>query len=304
MKLYIIGNGFDINHGLPTKYSDFLEYVCLYHHDEFHKFGQMFANGNPSKLWSNFEDELGVFDVAGSIRRNIKIWDNIKKRHPSDYKFRIGKIIETFRGDLIHLFEMWVNDKITKTHATAKYRLDSSSYYLVFNYTNVLNATYGIDETRTCYIHGNCANNFLRKPEVGHGRSDKEISEHIKSEIGEIVPLVENTNFTVEDICDEYYELLRLLRKDTECLLKQESDFFRMVSQSNIESVYILGHSLSKPDSIYMETINSFIRPETPIFVSYHSKDEIRNLKERANEYFTNHPISFHLIGNILQPIQ
>lgn len=27
MKLYIIGNGFDIAHGIPSKYSDFMNFV-------------------------------------------------------------------------------------------------------------------------------------------------------------------------------------------------------------------------------------------------------------------------------------
>lgn len=50
-KLYIIGNGFDISHGVPSKYSDFLMYVNLYHHNEFTIIGQMFGTGNPSFLW-------------------------------------------------------------------------------------------------------------------------------------------------------------------------------------------------------------------------------------------------------------
>ena len=28
--LLVVGNGFDLAHGLPTKYSDFLDYVTLY----------------------------------------------------------------------------------------------------------------------------------------------------------------------------------------------------------------------------------------------------------------------------------
>lgn len=32
-RLIIIGNGFDLAHGLHTKYSDFMEYLCSYEKD-------------------------------------------------------------------------------------------------------------------------------------------------------------------------------------------------------------------------------------------------------------------------------
>ena len=303
MKLYIIGNGFDINHGLPTSYSDFLKYVCLNHHDQFHKFGTMFSDSNPSKLWSDFEYELGNFDVIGSIHRNIKTWDDIVKLYPHDGFLKIGKIIETFRGKLIDLFEMWVKETIIEKHATAKYILDRSDYYLVFNYTNVLNTTYCIDESHTCYIHGNCANNHLRKPEVGHGLSNEKIKEYVNSQVEKIIPLVKKTNFSVENISSEYEELLKLLRKESQLLLEQKRKFFDLVLGFNIESVWILGHSMSEIDSLYLNEINNFIPQETPIFVSYYAKNEIGDLMEHANKYFTNHPISFHKIEDILQPI-
>jgi len=59
-KIYIIGNGFDISHGVPSKYSVFLMYVNLYHHNEFTRIGQMFGAGNPSYLWKDFESPFKI----------------------------------------------------------------------------------------------------------------------------------------------------------------------------------------------------------------------------------------------------
>lgn len=30
MKILMIGNGFDLEHGLPTKYTDFLDYIITF----------------------------------------------------------------------------------------------------------------------------------------------------------------------------------------------------------------------------------------------------------------------------------
>lgn len=56
MKLYIIGNGFDIAYGIPSKYSDFMNFV--WKKDE--QLGEFLDNYFPGKnLWEDFENTLG-----------------------------------------------------------------------------------------------------------------------------------------------------------------------------------------------------------------------------------------------------
>ena len=56
--LYIIGNGFDKWHGLPTSYGDFYQYggTTL---DQFEGF---FEINNVTEPWSDFENNLGEYD--------------------------------------------------------------------------------------------------------------------------------------------------------------------------------------------------------------------------------------------------
>ena len=57
--LYIIGNGFDLYHGLPTSYKDFYEFGkdLLDEIEEFYKLD--ISSAIP---WSDFENALGEFD--------------------------------------------------------------------------------------------------------------------------------------------------------------------------------------------------------------------------------------------------
>lgn len=58
MKLYIIGNGFDIGHGIPCKYSDFYTYLERNREDVLEEMGQYYYVDSDSELWSDFERGL------------------------------------------------------------------------------------------------------------------------------------------------------------------------------------------------------------------------------------------------------
>ena len=59
-RLYIIGNGFDIFHGVKSKYSDFKDYVEQNDYDLFEALEEYF---NTDELWSDFEETLAYIDT-------------------------------------------------------------------------------------------------------------------------------------------------------------------------------------------------------------------------------------------------
>lgn len=54
-RLYIIGNGFDIAHGIPCRYSDFRRYCKEEMPEMYEKLNRYYDGGD--KLWSDFESE-------------------------------------------------------------------------------------------------------------------------------------------------------------------------------------------------------------------------------------------------------
>ena len=82
-RLIVIGNGFDIAHGLPTKYSNFMEYLLAYESQpQFfpgskyirlsslspqdqarHRFYEAISKYIPEQdLWCSFEEALAILD--------------------------------------------------------------------------------------------------------------------------------------------------------------------------------------------------------------------------------------------------
>lgn len=56
MNILVVGNGFDLAHGLPTKYSDFLDFITLYitkYHPDWVRWGLVDDNDNDESKWKN-----------------------------------------------------------------------------------------------------------------------------------------------------------------------------------------------------------------------------------------------------------
>ena len=59
--LFIIGNGFDISHGIKSRYADFHDYLVDNKKGSLLNFLDNFFN-NSGKLWSDLENTLGEYD--------------------------------------------------------------------------------------------------------------------------------------------------------------------------------------------------------------------------------------------------
>lgn len=61
--LYIIGNGFDMHHGMPTAFSDFYHWMKIHpYFDAITKIEEIYGVMD-DKLWSDFEKSLGEIDM-------------------------------------------------------------------------------------------------------------------------------------------------------------------------------------------------------------------------------------------------
>ena len=58
MKLFIVGNGFDLGHGIPCEYSDFRNYLLENRGDILEIMEKYYYLGQDSNLWSHFETSL------------------------------------------------------------------------------------------------------------------------------------------------------------------------------------------------------------------------------------------------------
>ena len=235
-KLYIIGNGFDIKHNIPSRYSDFAKFVITHDPNLFEQIERCLRNLNLNGLWSNFEAALGTQNYD-ELLKDIKRNDEINKDYPIGVDFSSLKLC----------FHDWVIalKKYLHVNCTRKYALEKDAYYLSFNYTDTLEAVYDISRALICHIHG-----YVDKDDqdaeasfVGYivGHDNKEYENEIDS--------FTSDSYKKQDLKDA----IRGYKKDFK--LAELQQFIEKIPQESISDIVVLGHSLGMIDTPYLKII-------------------------------------------------
>ena len=156
--LYIIGNGFDLAHGIKSSYWNFREWLVL---NKYNLVGMMdIFFSNQRDVWSSIEQALGEYD-EGSILDYCRPDEEFDYEHSLSSSARVEDspmaifrpVLEEFR----QAFRDWVNS-IEISGIEKVYKLNTDSRYLSFNYTDTLETEYGIAQNQVTHIHGSRLN--------------------------------------------------------------------------------------------------------------------------------------------------
>lgn len=162
--LYILGNGFDLAHEMPTGYRDFRRWLV-----ENNRFDviQELQSAYPAKieddylLWSQFERTLGEYDLDTVINWS---WENLYLTVDSlGNQLFSNSFIDTQLPDIIdEAFSKWVRS--IKIAAKGVYNeIPFDAIYLTFNYTDNLEQLYHIPEQQVLHIHGRASKGDKRR---------------------------------------------------------------------------------------------------------------------------------------------
>ena len=161
-KLYIIGNGFDLAHNLPTRFDpDFKNITSKY---EFENFWELFQS-DENDIWSDFENLLGCPDF------NLleEIFEGCYPDYSSDKESeRDGIIAQVIsNGKLYEALYEFANKAENIVHTVHKNEflknlLDVDGFYINFNYTHTLEKIYAIPKEQILHIHGEVGKNNLQ----------------------------------------------------------------------------------------------------------------------------------------------
>lgn len=259
MKLFIIGNGFDIGHGLPTGYWDFRTYLNLVRPEFLQSFEEhydiypgMSAEAKKKTLWSRFEsnlaniDEDTIIDIGTSIELDLEsgdvgIEDTLYSYFTDEYQY-----IEKLAGYL----KQWVRsirirDCLPRTSFIDKSNRD---LFLTFNYTSVLENVYGIAPGNIIHIHGSLRD-YTLDPVLGHG--NKERLQKTRDRIAEAEKVFDEKECSICRVVNDYYD--RTL-KDT----SKYSVYLSLIAEKDISDIIVIGHSLDGIDMPYFTLIDSY----------------------------------------------
>ena len=274
--LLIVGNGFDTAHGLETRYCDFREYLfnqatgseytkeskienpklpdvhihtgkgILYSLEK--DCGYVFslideaAKGEkqPDLEWNKFEELLGKLNYRKALEENS-----------FDELVYMG--IRNSLGTLENIFFEWIKtvtiDGLSKKKFLEVFINPEKDLLVNFNYTETAEVVYGMDERNICYIHG--------KREM-----DTELIEkyHMTSfGVGnrKLIIGYDGNNYNPKKRYSKYKDSKKygmLVTLDTELMKRTEEvvyenrDYFKKISETDIQNVLSFGFSFSGVD--------------------------------------------------------
>lgn len=168
--LYIIGNGFDLHTGLATRYADFQ--LWLENNYPFIYENMQTVYDIDAEWWNDFEVQLGNLDINKFVLRFTppaksinEIIAEAKRKREFEERYNIPPSLHFDSHCAIRLnglldvlqycFEKWV-DNCQRLITAPKYiHIEKGdSFFINFNYTDVIEMLYEIPEERVLHIHG------------------------------------------------------------------------------------------------------------------------------------------------------
>ena len=240
--LYIIGNGFDLWHGLPTGYDNFYEYAreSL---DELEAY--YIVDATTDRPWHDFENCLGKYDYSSFYDAYNEIdvaSDSFRRRDvyclEDELNEHAGNLVESIED----LFHEWVSE-VDILAAQKKINFDQGALYLTFNYTSTLQLVYGVNDSAVRHIHGKSER--MDKLIFGHGESREEEPEIDESGDSN------RTMFTDAEGAAKYP--FYAFKKPVSEIIENNQEYFR--SLRGITRIVVIGHSLNDIDFSYFQEI-------------------------------------------------
>ena len=266
--LYILGNGFDLAHGLKTSYSNFKEWLLIHgRSDVIAELQSVFPAQQDGKylLWSQFEKALTRHNRAAV---EGWAWDSLYLATIEEDGKEIvtsGDILDTAISDIVrNSFSAWVND--IEINGTRIFAFDRCAKFITFNYTETLERLYSIPADRILHIHGRAHSNS--RIIVGHRMKVDPLSDSfVNNDFRENNSIIQN----LIDLADLY--------KPSEAIIEQNSVFFN--SLKGIDAITVFGHSCSDVDRLYFEATAANVRSDAKwLFCYFDERNDLINMQQ------------------------
>jgi hypothetical protein len=320
--LFILGNGFDLAHGLPTKYCeskrvsiydklspyiDFAHFLGEKYTTVYDDFVRYACDGNlmTSEMWAKFEELFSNVDDKEIVKHLVKEDEELAgddehdeiSNHLGTIEARISGQKEMVDHSLKQLMANalcdWilsldyndVDEHIIEMFSHRLYEADC----LTFNYSHTLEKFYANNDLDIFHIHGTAE---PYDPKVGSdlifGHGDDELSEE-SIEDGSLGLMRE---IVAQNVLNEANtDSKKILRKNVEKCLSSLTSF--LSDAVNYNKVYIIGHSFGAVDMPYFEKIAHRLSKKAKIIVSYYGEDELASVKKKVRHVFNDFDVAF-----------
>ncbi len=270
--LYIIGNGFDIHHGINSRYTDYETWLEVNMPEVYGKILENFMHTD-SDWWKDFEQNLSTFNVEGYAAERARenypdlFGDNLAREFDT-IVYESKQDAEILLHEILQSFESWIRS-LNAPNPTKRISIRrGQSLFINFNYTSTLEEIYGIPKCHICHIHGSVDGSepFI----VGHGRIPP------KRNSGEVL-IDEDERDYVTDMAEQAVpEAATVLHKDVQGIIEKHWDVWEKLA--NVERICIYGFSFSEIDMPYLQHILRNVSSDVAFEISYYSDEDYQKI--------------------------
>lgn len=250
-KLYVIGNGFDLWHGIPSSYAQFKEYVRRHNRDLFDAV-DMYLPADED--WNDLESALADVDVDSIIddlghfmpAYSAEDWSD-SGHH--DFQYEVDQVVQRLSTELRARFGEWIRTLMIPMPGTATKLLkgiDVDATFLTFNYTSTLEDLYAVPDAHVLHIHGESRQ---KDSDLILGHAWNPVQRRSLNDRPDIAE-IDTRLMEAHGILDDYFSRTF---KPSEQLIREHQVFFDQLGV--IETVHVLGHSLSDVDLPYFQAL-------------------------------------------------
>lgn len=280
MNLFIIGNGFDLGHDLPTRYWNFRSYLEEHRGDflsDFEEKYYLWGEELQTYLWNDFEFNLANLEEDVLVEQmyqstdlglesgNIGIEDTLNYHFADEFQY-----IEKLTTYLKEWIEV-VNQELSgMNRRTSLINESHQDIFINFNYTTTLEDIYNISKWNVLHIHGVVDSDDALV--LGHSNSSRinyfnEKYTDYQNRFDEQSAPIYNV---LTDYCSKTY-------KDVNKYIHQ----LFSLNFDTVERVIIIGHSLGDVDLPYFKEVNERVNGDTEWNVYYYDENQIVMFREK-----------------------
>lgn len=321
--LFIIGNGFDIMHGVKSSYYNFRDSIGR-------KSILRWTLENYIKqddIWGNFENDLAYLDREMMLGTLDDWLDNFNVLDEDEDDFSAADYfaaqesatsqIYILTQELPKRFRKWISTlRPFSLSKPVEDIIKIEARYINFNYTEFLETIYEVPQDNILYIHG-ARRDKKSQLVLGHGHNIEEVFEEwyqanknreefqpkmLKKDrrydrndnpvyLGYFLKDDRRGNWKSQMRYDAINNTVSLIEdyydssaKKTSEVISRNQPYFE--SLEGIKKIVAIGHSLSKVDYPYFKEIIKYNRnsPELKWYISWYSRDDLKKISEFVAE--------------------
>lgn len=287
LTLFVIGNGFDIIHGVSSSYYNFRDW--LGRRSELRDMLETYIM--KADLWADFEDSLAYLNAEILIDNASECMDIFDVLEQDNDNFSAADFFVaaetaampalTIPCELPKRFRRWIETlQPSSDNKPLSDLINRKCRYINFNYTEFLESLYGVPKDKITYIHG-CRQNKKEELILGHAPEvdpvDYETAGSQRKCSGKrMTQTLYDLQETTGNYIGEYFDATT---KKTDKIIRNNDTFFNNIA--DLGAIITIGHSLSPVDYPYFKAMIKNNKDFTNIawYIGWHSADDLRRIQ-------------------------